>query len=134
MTSTQREYQRNKGAYFRRSEKSYAKSRSCPEERLKRMLVEAKSRAKARSIVFDIIVDDVQWNNICPVLNIPIVINNKGKGGLDNSPALDRINNDKGYVKGNVRIISNRANKLKNDATKEEVKLLLENWEKVLSI
>jgi hypothetical protein len=41
------------------------------------------------------------------------------------SPSLDRIDSSKGYVKGNVRVISHRANLLKNNATVEELKLLL---------
>jgi hypothetical protein len=42
----------------------------------------------------------------------------------DNSPSLDRIDNTKGYVKGNVRIVSWRANRLKGNATDEELAAL----------
>lgn len=124
------EYQRNKSQYFRRARKSYEKTFDSSEERLQRMLVEAKSRAKSRFIRFAITADDVKWNDICPVFGIPITINrNKGRGGDDQSPSLDRIDNTLGYIPGNVRIISNRANKLKNTMTKRECELLLQNWE-----
>lgn len=94
------------------------------------MLVEAKSRAKIKNLDFDITEEDVKWNDVCPVLGISITYErNKGPGGDDNSPSLDRINNEKGYVKGNIRLISNKANKLKNRMTKDEAFLIYTNWE-----
>jgi hypothetical protein len=44
----------------------------------------------------------------------------------DGSPTLDRIDNAKGYVKGNVCVISKKANTMKNNATPEEVRKLSE--------
>lgn len=46
----------------------------------------------------------------------------KEKQRTDNSPSLDRIDNSSGYVKGNVHIISMRANRIKSDATLQELK------------
>jgi len=43
----------------------------------------------------------------------------------DAAPSIDRVDNSKGYVPGNVRIISWRANRLKNDATVEEMELII---------
>lgn len=126
------DYQKNKEGYFRRARKSYDQTFNSSDERLHRMLVEAKSRAKSRSLQYDITSDDVKWNDICPVFGIPITISrSKGRGGDCNSPSLDRINNSLGYEKGNVRIISNRANKLKNSMTRQECELLLQNWEAI---
>lgn len=46
--------------------------------------------------------------------------------GRECSPSLDRVNIDKGYIKGNIAVISNRANRIKSDATIEEIKALYE--------
>lgn len=90
------------------------------------MLRRSRHRAKQAGIDFCITVDDIQIPDRCPVLNIELRISNK-LGGDDNSPSIDRIDNDNGYVPGNVRVISNRANKLKSNATLQELKLLLED-------
>jgi len=74
----------------------------------------------------DIIIPDT-----CPLLGIPLVFH-RGKGSQQgNSPSLDRIDSTKGYIKGNVWVISNRANTLKNDASLQELKTLVENLEKL---
>jgi hypothetical protein len=42
----------------------------------------------------------------------------------DGSPSLDRIDPGQGYVPGNVRVISDRANRLKGDRSIETLRLL----------
>lgn len=42
----------------------------------------------------------------------------------DNSPSLDRFKPELGYVKGNIHVISTRANRIKNDATYNEIRKL----------
>ena len=76
----------------------------------------AKARAKEKGRDFNIELSDIVIPTLCPVLGIPM-----------DRPSLDRIDGTKGYVKGNVRVISHRANMLKNDATIEELELVLKD-------
>ena len=95
-----------------------------------RMLTRAKSRAKQNNIPFNLTLEDITIPDTCPLLGIPLEIQPK-KGYHPNSPSLDRIIPEKGYIKGNVWIISNRANTLKNDASLQELELLVENLKKL---
>ena len=45
----------------------------------------------------------------------------------DNSPSIDRLIPELGYIKGNVNVISLRANIIKNNATKDEL-IKIANW------
>ena len=76
----------------------------------------AKSRAPIKGFSFNLDRSDVVIPEICPVFNTPMV-----------RPSLDRIDSSRGYEKDNVRVISWRANMLKNNATKEELRLLYED-------
>lgn len=90
------------------------------------MFWQAKKRAKLRGIEFSIDPEDVEIPDVCPLLGIKLV---RGNGVLQHSsPSLDRINSGLGYIKGNVWVVSYRANAIKNDATIEEFSLLLDNW------
>ena len=62
----------------------------------------------------------------CPVLGIEFDYTADGVIGRDNKPTLDRVDNRRGYVSGNVRIISWRANSLKSNGTYEEFLALVE--------
>lgn len=68
---------------------------------------------------------DIDWPTHCPALGIEL--DYFAEIRADNSPSFDRIDNSKGYLKGNVQIISWRANRIKNDGTKEE-HLKIADW------
>lgn len=75
---------------------------------------------------FDVKVEDLApYPLTCPVLGIPINWMNEGKGAPNDSPSLDRMVPELGYVRGNVRIISQKANRLKSNATKEDLERIL---------
>lgn len=78
----------------------------------------ARYRAKIENLEFNIELKDIIIPEICPILGI-LLVRNSNKIG-DNSPTLDKIGPTKGYVKGNIGVISNKANKLKSDGTAEE--------------
>lgn len=83
----------------------------------------AKTRAKKQNVEFDLEPSDVIFPEICPILGIPLIFSEGGR--TDNTPSLDRIIPLKGYVKGNVEIISWKANRLKNNATLEELEKIV---------
>lgn len=89
------------------------------------MLREARRRAKERGVEFNIRPDQIDWpaNGLCPIKGVPLE-RNKGIV-MANSPSLDRIHSNVGYIPGNVRIISWRMNNLKGDLTTEEAENLL---------
>lgn len=91
---------------------------------LYRLWYSAKKRAKTRNIPFDISPDDIVIPEICPVLGIKLSLN-RGGGFKDSSPSVDRRIPALGYVKGNIRVISYRANAIKRDATLDELRLLV---------
>lgn len=83
------------------------------------MFGKARARALKAGIPFNITVDDIVIPATCPVLGVPLFIGTvKDKM---NSPSIDRIKPALGYVRGNVRVISNRANTLKSNATPIEL-------------
>lgn len=92
----------------------------------------AKHRAKKYGLEFNIDPSDIIIPEVCPVLGIPLAKDNNVHC-RDNSVSLDRIDNSKGYVKGNVCVISFRANQLKNSGTLEEHKKIIEYMEKSIT-
>lgn len=89
-----------------------------------KMFHHTKNKAKARGIKFNLELRDIQIPDVCPVLGIPMRPGSKLV--CDGSPTLDRLIPSRGYVKGNVRVISKRANQIKSDATARELKLVYE--------
>ena len=88
----------------------------------------AKSRAKKKDIEFTISVDNIVLPSHCPILGIELIMHSDGKaGGKDNSYSLDRIDTSKGYIKGNIQVISFLANSMKRNATKEHL-CLFAKW------
>lgn len=87
----------------------------------KKMLNRAKTRAKNLGIPFSITEKDVVIPEYCPIMGIKLEHHRGRPGAYKSSPSLDRIIPEKGYVPGNVRVISQLANQCKGSATIEEL-------------
>lgn len=83
------------------------------------MFTAAKYRAEQKGIEFDIDIDDIIIPDKCPILECDFVYGTSNNYSY--SPSLDRIDNSKGYIKGNIQVISSKANTMKNSATQEEL-------------
>lgn len=83
----------------------------------------AKLRAKRSGKEFLIDKEDIIIPDKCPVFGVYFVW---GEGLCDFSPSLDRIDSSKGYIKGNVAVISSLANRLKSTATIEQLQLIID--------
>lgn len=79
------------------------------------LLKQARYRAKKYGIEFNIELDDIQVPEYCPILKIKLYKNDK-RYPCNNSPTLDRIDPSKGYTKGNIQVISHKANTMKSSA------------------
>lgn len=93
----------------------------------------AKARAKKQNIPFSITIDDIVIPEICPILKIKL--KSSTKSPTSNSPSLDKIIPELGYVKGNIQVISHKANAMKTNASISEL-LLFSEWvrEKLLQL
>lgn len=89
------------------------------------ILKRAQVRAAERGWDFNLEPQDIQIPSRCPILGIPLEVTSRGYS--DNSVSLDRIDSTKGYVKGNVAVISRLANIIKSSGTAEQHELIA-NW------
>ena len=106
-------YQRNKASENARSRAYHAEH---PEQF---MVTCAAGRARRAGVPCTITPADIVIPKVCPVLGITMT---RGSGRhIDSSPSLDRIIPELGYVPGNVAVISWRANRIKSDASAEEL-------------
>ena len=58
--------------------------------------------------------------NKCPILGIPLIRNSGNQDNSPNSPSLDRLIPEKGYIKSNVQFISFKANRIKNNGSPDQ--------------
>ena len=89
---------------------------------LSRRLTTKRNNALQKGIAFDLTVSDLYpLPQTCPVLGIPLSYEGN-RGAADNAMSIDRIDPAKGYVQGNIVLVSQRANRIKNDATPAELR------------
>ena len=98
-----------------------------------------KKRAKRQKVPFDLTIEDISnllknAGNICPVLGVKMTTTELGSGDTDYSPSFDGIYPKKGYIKENIVIVSNKANRIKTDATVDEIRKVPDFYEKLLKV
>lgn len=94
----------------------------------RRLYSSCKARAKQLNLEFNIELSDIIIPSHCPYLKQKLtnLFAEEGATKAWYNPSVDRIDPTKGYVKGNIEIISRRANVMKNNATVEELLLFAE--------
>lgn len=86
----------------------------------------AKRRAAGAGLAFTLRLDDIVIPECCPVFGTRLIAHRGGRGYWhDDSPTLDRIIPSLGYTPDNVWVISYRANRIKSDASLEELKRII---------
>jgi len=92
----------------------------------------ARERAKNGGVEFAITQSDIRavWpkDNRCPILGIKLEANQGECGPQRQSPSLDRVNPNKGYVLGNIAVISYKANCIKQNETDPKVFEAMATW------
>lgn len=117
----------------KRSTKQYKRKANIRQNKYRRknptkmLYLWVKNKCIKNNIEFNLTENDIIYNEICPVLGIKMEI---GGNNLNNSPTLDRINPHKGYIKGNVVVISHLANRIKNQATIKDIENILKYMKK----
>jgi hypothetical protein len=130
-------YQRNKEKILARGRKNYTangeKYRKSGRDRYNsltfypQVIIErCKLRARKQGRPFNITRDDIVIPDVCPVLKIPLQRSYEGKAKA-NSPSVDCIIPELGYVRNNIQVISYKANVMKNNASEDEL-IKFANW------
>lgn len=113
-------------AYLKANAEKLAEDRRAWDRKnpIKAMLQRSRRRAKDAGIEFNLSESDIFIPEFCPVLGIKLE-----RYCGDATPSLDRIDNSKGYVVGNVVVVSFRANRIKSNSTIEELKKVVTFYE-----
>lgn len=114
---------RNKNPDYRGGNK--ISSANTKDSWIKYKLTSLKRSAKVRGLEFNLEASDISSLMVseCPISNVHLKykrFTNIGKIG-PNSPSVDRIDNSKGYIQGNIQIISAKINRLKGENSIREL-------------
>jgi hypothetical protein len=117
-------FRSNNPGYWRSAKKAHERANGKPFKTV--LCAQARARGRRRGFEATIMPEDLVWPSHCPVLGLKLDYPERsGMRGQQNAqanwPSLDRWDSTKGYVPGNVFVISYRANTLKNAATYEEI-------------
>jgi hypothetical protein len=129
-TAWRTKYHTNQDVRLKQNTQTYArakKDRSSPAGWARVIRSQIKARTKKKGILFDLTPQDIlavyPVDGKCPILGVPFGASDRFNSG----PSVDRLIPEKGYVPGNISVISNRANHIKYNATAEELHAVA-NW------
>lgn len=127
-------YTRSRGCLecekIRRSSSYYEKYKT-DDAAFRKQFCDLRGRAKSKGIPFSIELEDMDRPEFCPVLGIKLhygINHNTAETKWKKSPnraSFDKVIPDLGYVPGNVFIISLEANRLKSNASLEQLEALV---------
>lgn len=86
----------------------------------RQLLASARARAKLNGIEFNLVESDLQIPETCPLLGVTLAPGTNENH--DNAPSLDRIDPTKGYLPGNVQVISHMANRAKSNLSDAQLR------------
>jgi hypothetical protein len=110
----QRKYKADHKEYFDEKRKQHVAEN--PE---KYVVYEARKRAKKFGLECTITPEDIVIPEFCPILGLKLERGKVDKN-RDNTPSLDRIVPEIGYIPSNIAVMSYRANRIKNNGTSDE--------------
>lgn len=123
----------SKRTWHRNADKYRARKRRYTVENKRKVIVGlARYRARKKGVEFSITEHSLDWPTHCPVLGIELDYARE-RIHQENSPTIDRIVGELGYVPGNVRVISFRANRIKANATAAELRLVADYVEREIA-
>ncbi len=124
----QRAWQKERSRDVRRKQRSeYYQSEKHQWAVMKTLWHRARKNAKDVGVPFNLDIEDLRIPPECPILHIPLIVRPGSRNA--NTPSIDRVIPRLGYVKGNVQMISWRANRIKCDASFEEM-IAMGEWAK----
>lgn len=116
-TIREKESARRSEQYRNNPKQNLAKQKEWKINNPERYLLQgAKARAKKQGVPFDITYQDIVIPEYCPYLGCKLEMFSEWS-----SPSLDKKIPSLGYVKGNIQVISTKANTMKNNATQDEL-------------
>lgn len=107
-------------SYLEKKHKSFGLSKELYDLASRKFVYKRRNNRDNSSARWDFTIkfEDVPWVTHCPILGIKL--NYKGKSFSDDYASFDRIDSSKGYIKGNVAIISWKANKMKSNGSSKD--------------
>lgn len=112
-------WDRIRAAQRKSTAKRRERAHSSPRAWLEQNLRQIAGRCRRGGIEFNVTADDIELPTHCPILNM--ALNYQSSGRDDYCASIDRIEPWRGYVKGNCRVLSRKANRYRQDCTSSGV-------------